>query len=208
MDCRVVRRDEKIRPVVEQYVRQAYLKSYEARIANFPATMIVDSLEDGMIKAAAGVRLADEGFLSECYLDASLEEILSDLSGEQVRRDRIIEVTTVAANGACPLARLIGEVTRFARLNGADWAVFTITSRLQRLLRHMTLPIVELCPAEASRISNPAEWGTYYETRPVVTVMQDRSRSADDLPVSLKSHIPKWFEPVRRPNELSVQHGL
>ena len=51
---------------------------------------------------------------------------------------------------------------------GYDWAFFTATSRLEKLLRRMRLPLITLGTASASRVPNPEMWGSYYETDPRV----------------------------------------
>jgi len=154
-------------------VQQVYGRAYGAVLRRFPDLMVADFDERGEVRCAAGLRRAADGFFSECYVDAPLEAVLSGLAGALVDRERIIEVSSLASRSACSSAHLIERIIAFARQVGTDWAVFTITPELKRLLCRMRLPVVELGTAERSRVANPADWGRYYDTRPLVAAMQD-----------------------------------
>ena len=173
MAFRFVPCGDRLRPLVEAHVQAVYSRTYGAVIRSFAPLMAADFNDAGFIRCAAGIRLADDGFFSECYVDNALEDILSHVTGEAVGRNRIIEVTNLASGSACSSTPLIENVIAFARQIGTDWAVFTITPRLKRLLFRMKLPIFVLSPANPSRVANPEDWGRYYETLPLVAAMQD-----------------------------------
>jgi hypothetical protein len=170
---RFVPESDRLRPPVEAHVRAIYGRTYGAVIRKFPRLMVADVDETGVVRCAAGLRRAADGFFSECYLDSPLESQLGRLAAAAVGRNRIIEVTSLASGSACASARLIGDIVEYARLIGTDWAVFTITPRLKRLLCRIGLPVAVLGPADESRVANPADWGRYYETGPLVAAMQD-----------------------------------
>jgi len=154
-------------------VQQVYRQAYGAILRHLPELMVADIDDSGTVLCAAGLRLAGDGFFSECYVDAPLEAVLSCLAGTPVGRERIIEVNNLASSGVRSSADLIDNIIAFARRIGTDWAVFTITPELKRLLCRMKLPIVVLGSAERSRVANAADWGRYYETRPLVAAMRD-----------------------------------
>jgi hypothetical protein len=179
MVCRFVTREDWLRRRVERHVRQVYHRAYGAVVREFPDLMVADLDEAHGVRSAAGLRGTATGFFSECYLDQPLDAALSDLAGEPVGRERIIEVTSLASTNFAAMARLVAQIVDFARSGAMDWAVFTITPRLQRLLCRMDLPIVVLCAAQACRVANPEDWGRYYETGPVVAAMPDPALAAD-----------------------------
>jgi Thermostable hemolysin len=178
MVCRLVTRADRLRPLVEGHVRRIYARVHGAAIRSFPELMVADIDEPCGVQCAAGLRQAADGFFSECYVDRPFEEVLSALAAEPVSRSRIIEVANLASGNVRSLSRLIACIVEYARGRGIDWAVFTITPRLERLLRHMKLPPIPICPAQASRVANPGDWGRYYETRPMVMTLPDRGLPA------------------------------
>lgn len=178
MACRFVTREDWLRERVEQHVRQLYERAHGAIVRTFPNLMVADLDAAAVVRCAAGLRQAADGFFSECYVERTLEDALSALARQPVGRDRIIEVTSLASLNVCALVRLIRHIVAYARDRGIDWAVFTITWRLKELLCRMNLPLVVLCPAERARVERPDDWGRYYESSPVVTVLRDSRQAA------------------------------
>ena len=125
MVCRLVSREDWQRARVEHHVQEVYRRAYGAGIRSFPDVMVADFDQAGDVRGAAGLRLARDGFFSECYVDRGFEELLSDLALERVGRDQIIEVTGLASASLRTLVRLIVEIIGFARRVGIEWAVFT-----------------------------------------------------------------------------------
>lgn len=154
-------------------MQRVYGLAYYAVIRQFPDLMVADFDDSGAVRCAAGLRLAGDGFFSECYVDAPIEAVLSRLAGKRIGRERVIEVNNLASRGARSSAHLIETVIAFARQIRTDWAIFTITPDLKRLLCRMKLPVVVLGAAERSRVANAVDWGRYYDTRPVLAAMQD-----------------------------------
>lgn len=174
MVCRLVTRTDRLRPRVERHVRQVYASAHDATIRAFPDLMVADFDDAQAVRCAAGLRRAADGFFSECYLNRAFEDVLSELAAAPVGRARIIEVTSLASGSACALSRLIACIVEHARGQGVDWAVFTITPRLERRLRQLKLPLIPICPAEPSRVAHPEDWGRYYEAGPMVMALPDR----------------------------------
>jgi hypothetical protein len=51
---------------------------------------------------------------------------------------------------------------------GADWALFTATAPLRRLLGRLDIPFVAMAAATADRVTDAARWGRYYDCDPWV----------------------------------------
>ena len=71
---------------------------------------------------------------------------------------------------------------------GYDWAFFTATSRLEKLLRRMRLPLLNLGPASVDRVPSRENWGSYYETDPRVLAFGREH---------LKPFLMRFLEPVQ-----------
>ncbi len=172
MTIRFVTPEHQLRKTVEQHIRQVYKTTYNATLRSFPYLIAADVDDEETIGCAVGLRMTTDGFFSECYVDRPLDEIVSEIALETIARDRIVEITNLASNSSCSLARMVPSIVEFTHQNGMEWAVFTITPRLKKRFCRMKFPIREICAAERSRVANPEDWGSYYETLPMVAVLK------------------------------------
>ena len=60
------------------------------------------------------------------------------------------------------------ELILYGDTLGFNWAFFTATSRLQKILRRIHLPLIDLGPARRDRVPTPEKWGAYYDNQPRV----------------------------------------
>lgn len=161
--------DSPRRGVVETYIREIFARHYSARVHAFAPQLL--SLErDGQIAAAAGWRGADQGQLYlEHYLDAPIEQVISQIAQRPVAREKIVEVGNLAAEKAGgSVAMIVAMAQHFERL-GYEWVSFTATEELIRIFGRVGLPLLALGPADPARLgTDAAQWGRYYETQPVV----------------------------------------
>ena len=155
-------------PAVSIFVRTAYLDSYGARLAGLPATMV--ALVDGQsrILCAAGLRSAPEPFLSESYLEAPVEAVIAERTGKSPRRSEFVEATGLASRMPALSVHFMRELILYGETLGFNWAFFTATNRLEKLLRRINLPLIELGHARRERVPGPEAWGTYYDNSPTV----------------------------------------
>ena len=153
---------------VEDMVRTVYERVYGARIDSFPPLMAAVLGDDGRALCAAGLRTDGSGFFSECYLDVPVEVGIASAAREPVSRGHVLEVTTLAAAKPGLSLVLVGSVIEHARRQGIRWGMFTATAPLRRALGRAGLTLHQLAPAVASRVPDPAIWGSYYQTRPWV----------------------------------------
>ncbi len=161
--------DHPLRPAVSRLIRATYYLIYGARIAALPKTLIALVHDDsGKVLAAAGLRDASEPFFSEHYLDLPIENLLSRVSRKPLDRKSIVEVSCLASRAPAISAHFMRELVLYGERLGYDWAFFTATNRLEKLLRRMRLPLLTLGEASINRVPNPEAWGSYYETNPRV----------------------------------------
>lgn len=157
------------RAETESFISEVFSRNYGARVASF-APQLVLLERNGLIAAAAGWRGADSGPLYlERYLDGPIEGLVSRLAGYPVARDRIVEVGNLAAGALGGGASMILAMAAHLDTLGYEWVVFTATHELIGIFNRMSLPPLALAPADPSRLGDDAaDWGSYYQTRPVV----------------------------------------
>jgi hypothetical protein len=161
-----------LRPAVEAMVRNVFYTEYGARISSFPERMIVVLDANGAPRCAAALRDARTGFFSEQYLDLPLEQAISATRGHAVPRSAVLELGSVAASRPGALVMLLRGFAHVGLEDGYRWGVFTATDRLRRLAQRFSIDIADLGPASARRISNPQDWGRYYDHDPRVCAVE------------------------------------
>jgi hypothetical protein len=155
-------------PVVSIFIGTTYLEHYGARLDNLPANIValVDARQ--RVLCAAGLRSASESFFSEFYLDAPVEAVISARSGKRVARHEIAEVANLASRTPSISVHFMRELILYGDTLGFNWAFFTSTHRLEKVLRRIQLPLIDLGAASRDRVPNPEVWGRYYDSDPKV----------------------------------------
>lgn len=184
MQILVVSQDHARRAEVERFIADVYRQHYGASVPAFPATLIALLGKSGECICASGLRFADTGFFSECYLDQPIEELLSQAAGRAVHRESIFEVSGLASRAPQKAAQFLRYIVSYGERAEFDWAFFTATARLRGLLSVLGLPMLMLGDADKQRANNPRIWGSYYEGGPRVCAI---SRSAAQAYLSHKA---------------------
>jgi hypothetical protein len=164
----VIREGDALRSVAESFIREVYADEYGAELREFPSRIFALLSETDEIACAAGVRLQDDGFFSEHYMDVPVEKALGAASTRRILRDEIFEVTTLASRAPHATAGFIESVGNFGEANGFVWSFFTLTRRLYRLVDRLGHPLTHLADADYRRIPDHERWGTYYASEPKV----------------------------------------
>ncbi len=157
-----------LRDKAARLISATYLLNYGAAIRSFPKTLIALADDRQRVHAAAGLRDFSEPYFSEYYLDAPIEAILSAISRKQIDRGKIVEVSSLASRTPAISVQFMKALISYGEALGYDWAFFTATGRLERLLRRMHLPLIDLGPANSRCVPSAELWGSYYETEPRV----------------------------------------
>ena len=160
------------RRAVENLARSVYLAQHHAVLSAFPDVMVAAVDPQGVPLCVAGLRTAESGFFSETYLDWPVENAISQATGSPVRRDSVLEVSTLASLRPGCTFKLVDHIFRFAHQTGTEWGLFTATRRLRLLLRRGGLGLTELTAARPDRITDPSVWGRYYDADPVVCAIE------------------------------------
>lgn len=173
MEIEFLERTDPRRGVVERFVHNIYSQAHNASPDGFPALMAAAFSPTGEPVAAAGMRFAKDGFFSEYYLDAPLEEVAQDELGTEFPRDLFMEVTTLASARPAAMLALMQAMYRYGREHGRTCGVFTVTAPLRRLFAQLGIPLTPIASADQSRVPHPERWGEYYDADPLTCLCPD-----------------------------------
>ncbi len=161
--------DSTRRSEAERFVRDVFHQRYGARVSVFAPRLLM--LEQaGHTVAVAGWRGADsEPLFLENYLDVPIETVLHTLTGQELHREQIVEVGNLASEKAGGSLQVILHLARRFVEAGHEWVVFTATQELIGIFAKLGLPLLALAKADPARLgAAAADWGSYYESSPVV----------------------------------------
>lgn len=181
MQVMLVDTDAAMRPAVEKFIRAGYARTYGAQVEGLPAKLLAVTRQDGAPLAAAGLRLRDDGFFSEAYLDAPLETLAFAALGRHLGRDEFLEVTTLVSGSPFALFPLMSGMLDHGRKSGLQCGVFTATAPLRKLFARLGIPFVPVAAARPERIGNAEIWGSYYARDPWVCLMPNPAAPATCL---------------------------
>lgn len=153
----------------EAFIRSIFATRYNAHVTSFaPHLMLVEKHHSTI--AATGWRSAQkENLFLERYLDAAIENHIAKLANQPVQRERIVEVGHLASQKAGGSVHVIRELARHLHEQGFEWVVFTATQELIGIFAKLGLPLLALAAADPARLGSDAQnWGSYYDTKPIV----------------------------------------
>jgi hypothetical protein len=155
-------------PAVSRLIRTAYRRHYQARLKHLPRRIIALAGPGEWVQCVAGLRESTEPFLSERYLDQPIETVLMQMTGLRVERQEIVEVSSLASRSQIASVAFIRELIRYGASLGFNWAFFTATDRLEKILRRIKLPLIQLDDARPERLADRELWGSYFDRHPKV----------------------------------------
>jgi AcrR family transcriptional regulator len=158
------------RAEVEAFIGAVYRERYGADLRHFAPMLLSLHDEQGNCVAAAGYRAADSGPLFlERYLPGVVESLLPAPPGRWPLRQRIVEVGHLAAVRAGEGRRLILLLGPHLAGQGFEWVVSTLTQELRNLFVRMGVAPLALGVADPAVLGDDAaQWGSYYDHRPLV----------------------------------------
>ncbi|MFD5067789.1 thermostable hemolysin [Streptomyces sp. NPDC058369] len=162
--------------IASELAHQVFAKQYRASVRPDPDGFLAffDEAEDGTEQALACAGLSfpegDTPLLLERYLDAPVEEVLSAEAGVQVKRSQVMQIGNVASVRASAGGEIIRAIPLIMACLGRPYAVMTMTGRLAQLMERLGCVFHPLTDASRERLSaeEADQWGSYYDTRPVV----------------------------------------
>jgi hypothetical protein len=163
------------RQELEQFIRNVFHRAYGASIKHFMPQLM--SLRDGAgnLQAVCGLRNAgDDALFLESYLDAPVENVISDRIGNEVARGDIVEIGNLAVAEPGTVRQLLASVSAYLHGTNTQWAVFTAIPALRNSMLKLNMPLEALGIADINKIeaSERPNWGSYYDKTPQVMALK------------------------------------
>lgn len=151
---------------LEQFISARFSRAHGAEIEQFMPHLIGLEDEQGAPRGALGYRgAALEPLYLERYLDCPIEQAI----GRGVLRQQVVEVGNLAGAGCRATLYLARRLPRLLLDHGFEWITFTATRQVRDLLQQLRAPLLDLGPADPTRLGTSAvHWGSYYRNEPRV----------------------------------------
>lgn len=182
MSTLLIDRHHPLRDRIERAMRAVFLAEYGAHLAHLPDTVIASLDRRGGTMAAAGLRFTADGLFSEAYLDRPAEILMARAFARPVERERIVEISNLAAPRPGAALPLVAAAIRHCRSLGIEFGLFTATARLRELLRRCGLAAADFGAARPERLPGASAWGSYYHHEPRVLAVAAAALPARLLP--------------------------
>ena len=157
----------------EAFIAAVFQRRYGAVLRHFlPSLLTVEC--SGQLRAALGVARASEqdSLFLEQYLSAPAETLLGSAIARPLARSSLIEVGNLASCGGGASQLLFLMLTAHINRIGAEWAIFTATPEVRKLLSRLGLLQYVLGEARGECLGEAlADWGSYYDSRPQVVAV-------------------------------------
>jgi len=156
------------RAEVEDLIAREFQRKHQAEIRYFLPQLL--SLRcTGNLTAAVGLQAATQGPLFlEQYLPQPIEQLLSEQSGQQVKREHILEIGNLVSARAGSSLLLMVALSELIAASRFRWVTFTATDEVQSLLSKLHYQPMLLATASADKLQLPQSWGAYYQKHPQV----------------------------------------
>lgn len=169
------------RQELEDFVRVIFRRAHDAEISHFMPKLLSVRDAQGTLLAVCGLRHAHENKLFlETYLDAPIEQLLSNYNQIEISREAVLEVGNLAVADPVNVRSLLASISLYLHSTHSEWAVFTGISVLRNSLTKLNMSLQLLGEASIDRIPEHerAAWGTYYNERPQVLAIRRMQVSA------------------------------
>jgi hypothetical protein len=153
---------------VEGFIKAGFDKAYKAHVSEFSPELIY--VEDTRIRAALGIRSARSTLFLEQYLDLPIEHYVSTSS--IVPRSRIAEIGNLCSSNRRFTIALFVAAAKILEQRKYTHAVFCATNKVAEIIESSGVPLNRIATANGARLGDRlTEWGSYYESEPVIVSM-------------------------------------
>lgn len=166
----LVSKDSPERLGVEQFIARHFYKSHKAEVDTF-LPYVLTSRTKKNITSTVGFRMGSgsEAFFLEQYLDNNLETTLGDLLGKSIARSTLAEIGNLTSSYPGASQMLFVLIVTILHQAGFEWALFTVTPQVQKMVDDLGIVSHEICEANPDCLDDGGEsWGGYYKNRPKV----------------------------------------
>ena len=168
--------DPETQPMFEQaiqHIARSYRTAFSAETRIRPARLVITTVGTGEVACATSIRCHDEAFFSQQYLDVPVGDLLSQRTGLDVAPQAILEVGGLACSTPFAAYPTLRAVFQWGRERGIIWGLFTATAEVRRMILRAKIKPIVLARAQPSRVTDPEQWGNYYDHDPWVCAFRD-----------------------------------
>lgn len=165
----VASRHHPCRAEVEAFIKKGFHKAHAAQLQSIMPTLLY--ARNSKMKAAMGIRSANQTTFVEQYFAKSLQETLAE-QGIVTECDKVVEIGNLHSTSARFTQQLLLCSALALSLSGKEYIVFTGIPKVTRIFEQFNIPLTSICPAKESAVRHgPDQWGTYYQDAPQVMVL-------------------------------------
>jgi len=159
------------RELAEQFAHSEYMKAFSADLQTFAKELMVLRSSHGKIHSCVGIsENTGAPFFLEHYFEGPIEEIISVKTGSHVKRDSIVEISSLATKSSGVAVLMMAGLVGYLFARGKKYLTFTATKTLRNTLLHLSIPLnlIACAREECLPSDNRTNWGRYYEAEPEV----------------------------------------
>ena len=176
-------------------VSERYLETYNATISPSPdmfALLRDEYRAVAVCGACYGVTSASgKKLFSEYYLDEPVESLIHERFGIRVERKNVSEISSLVSCDAPGAGKkIIAMIPWFIWSLGFEFVLMTATTQLRKLMREAGILYHPISKATVDRLpekGSKALWGSYYETQPLVGIIDIKATLYKDMLSELKT---------------------
>lgn len=176
---RVVDKQDQEYPLLQKMVAEKYWETYQATV--FPTPDMFALLRDeyraiAICGACYGVTSAlGKKLFSENYFDDPIDQLIHERFGVRIGRKSIAEIgSLVSCEAPGAGKKIVAMIPWFVWSLGFEFVLITATEQLRKLMYQANILYHPVAKAVVERLPNQdarSEWGSYYETKPLVGVI-------------------------------------
>lgn len=162
----------------QAFIHTAYRLAFNANLKTYYPSIVTLHNEAGVthpaILGAVGARSGlNQNLFLEQYLDASVQQMLTSMTGFAVQRERVVELGNLAVLRPALTYPFMSMLGSWLLEYQVEWLVFALTTKLRQLFLRAGLTLHELGQARESSLTNrDNDWGDYYQHDPRIVAVE------------------------------------
>ncbi|MFM7138948.1 MAG: thermostable hemolysin [Candidatus Fonsibacter sp.] len=171
MQFKIINQFHPLRVKAENFIIEKYRKNFSANIKKFPNILLALINREEEIVACCGIRTEKDGLFSQVYLKENIRKIIQRIKSSK-ENFKIFEIVNLTTSNPIASIKFVKELHRYMFDHQVKYVIFSGTMILRNFLLMMGLKLTVLAKAEINNISNPEDWGRYYDSDPHVCLAE------------------------------------
>ncbi|MEJ2535386.1 MAG: thermostable hemolysin [Gammaproteobacteria bacterium] len=162
------------RDAAQAFIHDAYARVFDADVRDyFPSIITLKDRANGL-RGAVGARYAfGQPLFLEQYLHGPVTDLISERTRTPVARDGVVELGNLSVTRPAMTYPFMSLLGGWLRDVGIEWLVFSLTATLRRLFERAGVTMVDLAPADPTRLQpSSTRWGAYYQHDPRIVAIE------------------------------------